>query len=306
MNDPTFFLDPDSRFPELDDPTFWAQMASQVDTIALLYPDAPARPPSYPSNPLRSYPSPRPAHQQLRAPDTAIIPYRPPDYHEPQTLPHNLVRERSSPKKEGSGSALWILVISCCVVLFLIVQFATHSASTGTTVASTHIAPEVPVRINQLDRQQYSSDNEYNTWAYSACSSAAMTEVINAYTSGHTYRITDILQKEIALGEITPDLGMLHQETSIARTVAPFGFQAANVGAKPSLDDVLAVANGGRPVIVGFRDARDFPTGHILLVRGGNANQVYMTDSSKLNLHTLTRQQFLYYWDGFAVVVEPA
>src|SRR5258706_16447500 len=35
------------------------------------------------------------------------------------------------------------------------------------------------VRIGQLDPAQYSSSQEYNAWAYSACSSAAMTEVIN-------------------------------------------------------------------------------------------------------------------------------
>jgi ABC-type bacteriocin/lantibiotic exporter with double-glycine peptidase domain len=161
------------------------------------------------------------------------------------------------------------------------------------------------VRINQLDPQQYGSDQEYNTWAYSACSAAAMTEVINAYTSPHhTYRITDILQKEIALGEISSDLGMLHGETSIERTVAEFGFKAANVGAKPSLDDVLAVANTGKPVIIGF-PPETWAGGHVLVLRGSNAKDIYLTDSSKLNMQTMDRQTFQRYWRGFAVVVEP-
>jgi hypothetical protein len=37
------------------------------------------------------------------------------------------------------------------------------------------------VRISQLDPSQYANTSEYQTWAYSACSAAAMTEVLNAY-----------------------------------------------------------------------------------------------------------------------------
>ena len=54
------------------------------------------------------------------------------------------------------------------------------------------------VRISQLDPNQYSSADEYNTWAYSACSAASMTEVFNAF--GHHYRITDILKVEAQFG----------------------------------------------------------------------------------------------------------
>ena len=70
---------------------------------------------------------------------------------------------------------------------------------------SSHVnASQRLVRISQLDPNQYSSTGEYNTWAYSACSAASMTEVFNAY--GHHYRITDILKVEAQLGEITPAL----------------------------------------------------------------------------------------------------
>src|SRR5439155_3416161 len=68
-----------------------------------------------------------------------------------------------------------------------------------------YAATQSLVRISQLDPAQYNSTQEYNVWAYSACSAASMTEVINAY--GHHYRVTDILKVESRLGEITPQLG---------------------------------------------------------------------------------------------------
>lgn len=46
-------------------------------------------------------------------------------------------------------------------------------------------------RISQLDPNEYASNAEYNTWAYSACSTASMTEVFDSY--GYHYRITDVL-----------------------------------------------------------------------------------------------------------------
>src|SRR5260370_14070578 len=56
-------------------------------------------------------------------------------------------------------------------------------------------------RLAQLDPSQYSSEQEYQVWSASACSTTAMTEVINAY--GHNYRITDILHVEISQSAIS-------------------------------------------------------------------------------------------------------
>ena len=83
-------------------------------------------------------------------------------------------------------------------------------------------ASKVLMRIDQLDPGQYASQQEYTTWAYSTCSTASMTEVMNSY--GHTYRIADILKVEAGIHEITPDLGLL-EPTGIDCTVARFGFQ---------------------------------------------------------------------------------
>ena len=164
----------------------------------------------------------------------------------------------------------------------------------------TYTATRSLVRLGQLDPGQYNSTQEYNSWAYSACSAAAMTEVINAY--GHHYRVTDILKVESQIGEITPELGLV-EEVGIARTVARFGFNTA-WGHNLSLDNVIDIANHGRPVIVGWPPAR-YAGGHLLVVTGGNSNYVYLADSSSYNYHSLSRHKFLSWWEGFSAIVTP-
>ncbi len=161
-------------------------------------------------------------------------------------------------------------------------------------------APQKVVRLSQLDVAQYNSPQEYSTWAMSACSAAAMAEVLNSY--GYHYRVTDILKVESQLGEITPALGLV-EDIGVARTVARFGFNATYMH-NESLNDVINVANKGEPVIVSFPPSR-YEGGHILVVIGGNANSVYLADSSRFNRQSLTRAQFLNWWAGFAVIVTP-
>jgi len=177
---------------------------------------------------------------------------------------------------------------------------ASSSGSNQTTSQPAYAASQALVRLGQLDPGQYASAAEYNTWAYSACSSAAMTEVINAY--GHHYRITDILKVEARLGEITPALGLL-EDIGIQRTVAQFGFKTT-WGHNLSLSQVIAIANSGRPVIVSFPPYK-YEGGHLVVVTGGNAEFVYLADSSLYDRHVLTHAQFLQWWGGFSAIVTP-
>lgn len=156
-------------------------------------------------------------------------------------------------------------------------------------------------RLGQLDPGQYQSMQEYNTWAYSACSAAAMTEVINAY--GHNYRVTNILTVESSIHEITPELGLL-EESGIQHTGTHFNFKTV-WGHNFSLDKVIATANSGTPVIVSFPPSK-FPGGHILVVRGGDSNYVNLADSSRLNWTQLSHERFLQLWGGFYAIMTPA
>lgn len=176
-----------------------------------------------------------------------------------------------------------------------------NASDLSTAAHSTQVnASQQLVRVSQLDPAQYSSPEEYNTWAYSACSAAAMTEVFNAY--GHQYRVTDILNVEAQIGEITPALGLVRPE-GVEHTAAQFGFKTT-WGNAWSLDQVIETANHGNPVIVSFPPDR-YDGGHILVVTGGNSATVYLADTSLWNRHSLPDAQFLQWWEGFAAVVTP-
>jgi ABC-type bacteriocin/lantibiotic exporter with double-glycine peptidase domain len=190
------------------------------------------------------------------------------------------------------GLALLLLVV-------LLIVLSPSRLSTATDGAASQHSPQL-VRISQLDPGQYRSTAEYQTWADSTCSTAAMTEVMNYY--GHSYRITDVLAVESSLGAITPQLGLL-QEEGIARTVAHFGFQTT-AGHVLTLDQVIDLANQGTPMIIGFPPQR-YPGGHLLVVTSGTTTTVSVADSSIWNTRLLTRSRFLQYWEGFAAVVRP-
>lgn len=156
------------------------------------------------------------------------------------------------------------------------------------------------VRINQLDASQYNSSQDVSAWAYSACSAAALTEVMNAY--GFAYRIADILHVEAQIGTITPSLG-LTSDAGIQQTAALFGFKTA-WGHKWSLDQVIAAANRGTPVIVGWPPAT-YADGHIVVVTGGDAQTVRLADSSTYNRTSISRAQFTAWWGGFYAILTP-
>ena len=156
------------------------------------------------------------------------------------------------------------------------------------------------VRLSQLDPSQYTSNQEFTIWAYSACSTASLTEVMNAY--GRHFRITDVLKVEASIGEITPQLGLL-DEAGIQRTAAQFGFKTT-WGHNLSLDQIISIANQGRPVIVSFPPDR-YDGGHLLVVTGGNSSIVKLADSSLWNRQSLSRVQFLQWWEGFYAIVTP-
>ena len=185
------------------------------------------------------------------------------------------------------------------LTVFSASQFNTNDIQTASHVTTLNVSRQL-VRISQLDPAQYNSQAEWSTWAYSACSTASMTEVFDAY--GRNYRITDVLKVESQIGAITPQMGLL-DPSGIQQTAAQFGFKT-DWGNSWSLDRVINTANSGKPVIVGFPPDR-YAGGHLLVVIGGDSNYVYLADSSSWNHRMLTHDQFLQWWAGYAAVVTP-
>jgi len=191
------------------------------------------------------------------------------------------------------GLAYLLVLLVLIYSAFLMVQ-AGGRGSVG-NASDSHL-----VRIGQLDPGQYASTQEYHTWASSACSAAAMTEVANYY-GGH-YLITDILAVEARIGAITPEQGLL-EDAGIERTMAHFGF-VTSWGYSRTLNQIIALANEGTPVIVAFPPSR-YPGGHLLVVTGGDSSRVLVADSSIWNHTFFSRTRFLALWAGFAAVVTP-
>jgi surface antigen len=155
-------------------------------------------------------------------------------------------------------------------------------------------------RISQLDPAQYNSTADYNTWAYSACSTAVITELLDAL--GANYRIADVLKVEAARGDITPKLGLV-DDAAFADTADQFGVQTS-WGHTLTYDQVISIANGGTPVAVGFPPDR-YAGGHLLIVVGGDADTVLVVDSSAHNYPSISRAQFMQWWGGFSAIVSP-
>lgn len=166
-------------------------------------------------------------------------------------------------------------------------------------------------RVPQLDSRQYDPSGPYTwaRWAYSTCSAAAMAAVMNAYRkeAAHTflnpYRVADVLRVEAGLGEITVQLGLVSGD-GIAKTAAHFGFRDVQSDSF-TLDQVIAIAKAGRPVIVGFPPSR-YEGGHLIVVAGGDSQTVRLVDSSGHNWQNVSRTQFLAWWGGGADVLYPA
>jgi hypothetical protein len=179
-------------------------------------------------------------------------------------------------------------------------QFSATDVHTAAHVAAVNASQQL-IRISQLDPAQYNSSSDYSTWAYSACSAASMTEVFDSY--GRNFRIGDVLKVEARIGAITPQLGLV-DPSGIQATAAQFGFKTVWSNSW-QLDQIIGIANSGKPVIVSFPPAR-YDGGHILVLLGGDASMVYLADTSLWNRHALSRGQFMNWWEGFGAVVTPA
>jgi hypothetical protein len=225
-------------------------------------------------------------------------------------------------KRRGADPTPWLgiaLILTVCFfmgvyllnalapnVTLAAINFANSVASSSSQKSHAHApqpqyqASQALQRLSQLDPNQYSSTQEYNLWAYSACSTAAMTEVFNSY--GRHYKITDVLKVESNIGEITPQQGLL-EDIGIARTASQFGFKTT-WGYNLTLNQIIAIANTGRPVIVSWPPSR-YAGGHLVVVTGGNSSDVDLADSSIYDRHVLSHQQFMTWWAGFYAIVTP-
>lgn len=178
---------------------------------------------------------------------------------------------------------------------FALLNIKQHTSAYDLSTSSLGTASSRIIRVDSADRGQYYSDYQWRVWSYASCSGIAMEEVMNAY--GRHYIAADILQVEANLGVWNVYSGLTGGENSMAEAANYFGFKAVPNPPR-TLQALLDVANKGFPVIVGI-------PGHILVVRGGDSNYVYLVDSAPANRKFMTHGEFLAMWDGFTVELVP-
>ena len=151
------------------------------------------------------------------------------------------------------------------------------------------------VRVDSAARNQYYTDYQWQVWSYASCSGIAMEEVMNAY--GRHLIASDVLQVELSMGVWDIYNGLTAGEPGIASVANYFGFKADPQPPR-TVDALISVTNKGFPVIVGI-------PGHILVVRGGDSNYVYLVDSAPANQTRMTHAEFLSLWNNFSVLLTP-
>jgi len=201
-----------------------------------------------------------------------------------------------------------LIVFSLVVVFIRILVFNQFpvlrffpSAQVDQTNQSTSMPLSFPVEkvsrnvpaFSQGDKTQYNNENpQWSLWSNSACSGCAMAALMDAYgatLNGRPLNCGDVLEVEYRLSVYNPvhAWGLRKgKPDELAETAAQFGFTGYYTQ-KLSLDDLITLANAGIPSIVRI------PT-HVMIVTGGDSQNVLLADSGGLHLSKVTRQQFLH------------
>ena len=247
--------------------------------------------------------------ENLRQSTRAAAPRREP--RSPLHVPYRGVRRRKSRLGRINFQmvlGIGLIIFSLVVVLSRILatnQFPVLVFSSSSQVAQTNQGPSIPLNFPvkqisnsvtafaQADKANYNNENpEWSTWSYSACSGCAMAALMDAYSAtrnGRPLNCGDVLEAEYRLSVYNPvnEWGLIRGEPSeLAKTAAQFGF-TGHYTQKLSLDDLITLANAGTPSIVRI------PT-HIMILVGGDSQNVFLADSGGLHLSKVTRNQFLH------------
>lgn len=170
-----------------------------------------------------------------------------------------------------------------------------------------HLVPLTPSQLiargDSAARDQYNSDYEWQFWSYSSCSGFAMAEVMDAY--GRKLKAADVLEEELRLGVWSVYGGLLRNDGIVA-TANYFGFNAT-LSNSLTLQDLITISDKGTPIIVSLKDKYYFPNGHVLVVRGGDDQYLYLVDSSPDNFTRMPYSMFLGMWsnDHFSAILTP-
>jgi len=252
----------------------------------------------------------------------------------PLPAPRQVVRRQ----KRRSGRINFQVVLGICLILFSLVgifnrilvsnPFPVLRFFPSSQVDQINQGPSIPLSFpvkkmssevtafSQADKTHYNNENpEWSIWSYSACSGCAMAALMDAYGAtlhGRPLNCGDVLEVENRLSVYNPvnEWGLIRgAPDELAETAARFGFTGYYTQ-KLSLDDLITLANEGVPSVVRI------PT-HVMVLTGGDSQNVFLADSGGLHLSKVTRSQFLHglpgsrlyagqsWMDGWYIILTP-
>jgi len=150
--------------------------------------------------------------------------------------------------------------------------------------------------FDQTSTAEYENPAQARAWGSSTCSAASLTAVLRA--AGKDVRIADVMKA--MPGGMTIQLGLVSRP-SLVNAANQFGAKATDdVNSYEGLDQAT---ENGQPVLVDIRNSR-FPEGHWIVVTGADENGVQVADSSRYDLKSIPRGEFMRSWSGRGIRLE--
>lgn len=190
-----------------------------------------------------------------------------------------------------------------------VIPFSAPAQPAGPTTVAQRVQPIIQADLNA----GYDSRQQHDDWWASACSAAAMTELLHAWgmkdvTIG---QLIDLMSAHIP-PYITTWGGLMSQD-GWGYVMSSYHLQATvHQNRSMSYNEVVRMTEEqGIPVVIGLRDnaQRYFPAfaggGHLLLAVGGDASGLRMVDSSLYRITSLPYDEFNDLWTGLTVVIRP-
>jgi len=150
--------------------------------------------------------------------------------------------------------------------------------------------------FDQTKVDEYESVAQARAWGYSTCSAASLTAVLKA--AGQDVKVSDVM-KEMP-GGMTIKLGLVSRP-SLVNAANKFGAQATDD--VTSYDALKQATENGQPVLVDIRNSK-FPEGHWIVVTGVDENGIQCADSSRYDMKTMPKGDFMRSWSGRGIRLE--
>ena len=150
--------------------------------------------------------------------------------------------------------------------------------------------------FDQTGVGEYESVAQARAWGLSTCSAASLTAVLRA--AGQDVKIADVMKA--MPGGMTIKLGLVSRPSLV---------NAANQFGATATDDVRGyealqqATDSGQPVLVSIRNGK-FPEGHWIVVTGVDENGIRCADSSRYDMTSISRSEFLRSWDSRGIRLE--